>query len=107
VIRQRTFWKAAEALLLVACAGYWFGNTGLGLAVLWLSVSGQPRVACADSAGLVGSMAVWVSEHRLLLRTDDGRRIEIYRDEVSAREWATLKRLGLNGQLATGRNTSI
>lgn len=107
MFRQRTLWAAAEALLLIACAGYWFGNTGLGLAVLWLAGPGRPCVAAPRPMNLAGLRAVWVSERRLLLRADHGQRLEIYRDEVSALEWATLKRCCLNGQLATGRNTSI
>ena len=107
MIRQRTLWASAEALLLIACAGYWFGNTGLGLAVLWLAGPGRPPAAALRPRNLVGFRAVWVSEQRVLLRAGDGQRHEIYCDEVSAREWASLKRLCFNGQLATGRNTSI
>ena len=107
VIRERTLWTAVESLLLVACAGYWFGNTGVGLAVLWLAGPGWPCIAAPMSAHLAPLRAVWVSERRLLLRAEDGLRIEVYRDEVSAREWASLKRRGLTGQPATGRSTSI
>ncbi|TNF82697.1 MAG: hypothetical protein EP301_11825 [Gammaproteobacteria bacterium] len=107
MIRERTLWTALESLLLIACAGYWFGNTGVALAVLWLAGPGRPRAAERLPTNLSPLRPFWVSERRLLLRAEDGRRIEVYRDEVSPREWASLKRRCLTGQPATGRSTSI
>lgn len=97
-----------EALLIVAFAGVWFGNTGLGLAALWLAVPGRLRVEPVGPLfNLDGLWPVWLSRQRILLRGRGGRRVALYRDEMSASQWAALKRRCLNDQLATGRNTSI
>ena len=107
MIRERTLWTALESLLLLACAGYWFGNTGVALALLWLAGPGRPCAAELLPTNLSPLRPLWVSERRLLLRAEDGRRIEVYRDEVMPRDWASLKRHCLAGQPATGLNTSI
>ena len=109
-----------DALLLIGCAACWFGNTGFGLALLWLSCSGwlsqpgrAPRVVGSDGIEVVTAelTPVWLSEQRLCFKGRDGRRVDIYRDEVSTADWAALKRQALSGpqaaQLATGRSTSI
>ena len=96
-----------EALLCIVCAGFWFGNTGLGLATLWFAGPGRFRAEPAPVGDLDGLRPVWLSQRRLLLRGQDGRRVVFYRDEMDASQWAALKRRCLNDQLATGRNTSI
>lgn len=107
--RERRLWTLLDALLLVACAGYWFGNTGLGLALLWLAGPGRLGLAAeqvrAEEAD--ASTPIWLGERRLCLEGQDGRRIEIFRDELSAADWAALRRRALSGQPATGRSTSI
>ena len=119
MISLRKRWAALDALLLIACAAYWFGNSGFGLALLWVSGSGwlsRSAVAVGGdghgcAADFAGYTPVWLSEQRLCLKDRGGGSLEIYRDEVSAACWSALKRQAVSGQqdgqLATGRNTSI
>ena len=112
MISERRFWVLLDALLLIACAGYWLGNTGIGLALLWLAGPGwlereSEQAAERNMDQLRELNPIWVSEHRLCFRGPDGSRIEFFRDEASAAEWAALKRHALSSQLATGRSTSI
>ncbi len=109
MIAERRLWQLLDAVLLVACAACWFGNTGLALALLWLA---GPGWSCLAAGSCTAEQAaelrpIWLSERRLCLRDQRGSRIEIFRDEVSAAEWAALKRQALGNQLATGRSTSI
>ncbi len=96
-----------EAGLLLACASYWFGNTGLGLAVLWLAVPGRWQAEAVPAGAIDGLRPIWLSQRRILARGAHGRRIAFYADEMGASEWAALRRRCLNDQLATGRRTSI
>jgi hypothetical protein len=88
-----------EALLLIAGAGYWFGNTGAALAALWLAARPVPLLNMDPPRRLDDLQPVWVSPQRVLLRGEDGRRIEIFRDEMTAQSWAALKRRCLNAKL--------
>jgi hypothetical protein len=90
-IPSRTLQAGLEALLLVACAVYWFGNTGFGLALLWLATRRLPG-RCTAPNGFQHLRPICVTAHRVLLRAEDGRRIEIFRDEMTPAGWAALKR---------------
>lgn len=54
---------------------------------------------------------VHVTDSRVMIRTADGSRLEMFREEVPAAQWALLRRSSLNAdgddQPATGRSTSI
>ncbi len=106
-MRERTLWRAIEVMLLLACASFWFGNTGLGLTLLWLGCPGRLGIESALPPSLAGMKPVWVGQRRVRLGGEDGLRVDVYRDEMSPSEWASLKRQCLHAQLATGRSTSI
>ena len=94
----RTLQAGLDALFLVAFAGYWFGNTGIGLAALWLASRQLPgRFAAPDSFEHL--TPVCLTAQRALLRAEDGRRLEVFRDELSPARWAALKRLFFQPQL--------
>ena len=107
MLSARSRQRLLEALLVIACAGYWFGNSGLGLAILWLAGPGRGRPDSAVPANCEGLQPVWMSRGRICLRGEDGRCLEVFRDELNPRDWAALRRRCLNGQPATGRSTSI
>jgi hypothetical protein len=93
---------------MVACAWYWLGNTGVGLALLLLA--SRTRVAAGlDVESLLGIEArfLWVGRTRILVSCPYRGRLQIFRDEVNAAQWAALRRRGLGTQPATGRSTSI
>lgn len=92
MIRERTLWTVLESVLLIACAGYWFGNTGLGLAALWLAGPGRLHIESALPLSNTWGEPVWMSQRRVRLRAEDGRRVEYFRDEMSDSEWSALKR---------------
>ncbi len=108
MIRLRTVCNSLEMLLLCSCGWYWFGSTGLALAVLWLARSARRNTdGWQDALELDGWQPVWMSSYLLCLRAADGRRLQVFRDEVTASRWAALRRRGFDAQLATGRSTSI
>ena len=95
----------------VICAGYWFGSSGVGLAVLWLEAR---RATAERPAGdwrrvLARERLTFshVGTQRVLLVGERSGRIEVFRDEVSPADWAELRRGCLSVQPATGRSTSI
>ncbi len=107
MIGLRALWGLLEAVLLVVCASYWFGNTGAGLALLWLAVPDRLRFEPGEAPRLEAMRPIRLGCYRVCLRGADGRRHEIYRDELSPAQWAALKRRCFSAQLATGRSTSI
>lgn len=111
--RLRELHACVRMLLAVLCAAYWFGNSGLGLALLWWESrrSAASVAALPDDAWLqalendelvfahVGSLRVVVIGSRL------GRH-EVFRDELSEVAWIRLRRhcCGADrGEAATGR----
>jgi hypothetical protein len=110
---MRNLQAVADALLYLASGWIWFGSSGLALAVLWL-VSRRPIAApaAADRIGLPDPellIFAHVDDFRVLIICRDGRRLEVFRDELSALDWARLRRTCFclaGNQPATGRNTS-
>lgn len=108
MIARRSLFRLLERSLCVACAWYWFGASGAALAVLWLAARPLPPVT--SPRGLLAALETaddvmaHVTNGRLLVIHPHLGRLEVFRDEVSARHWARLKR---SCQPATGRSTSI
>lgn len=82
--------------LLLVGATFAFGNSGLGLALLWLEarrrreVSGPPpwpEVLATEAITFVH-----LSAFRVLFVAEASGRVEVFRDEVSARDWARVRR---------------
>ncbi len=99
------------AFLGLVCAGYWFGNTGLGLALLWMAArgigSGPEAVAWRKVLAEERLTFSHVTARRVLLVGARSGRLEVFRDEVDPAGWAALRRGCLRPQPATGRSTSI
>jgi hypothetical protein len=101
--------RAFETLRLtlnLICGWVWFGSSGVALVCLWIAAN--RREGAGDGAVVSDSGTVLfshVTPFRVVFTTRSGR-FEVYRDEVSALEWARLRRRCLTDQPATGRNTS-
>lgn len=118
---ERTLWRLLERLLTVAAAGIWFGTTGMGLSVLLIAARSRPvSVPLPESLLTAEVKWVWLGRSRILLRCARQGRLEVYRDELSADQWAALRRALIarpwpdgeaaavdGSQPATGRSTSI
>ncbi|HEY5645505.1 MAG TPA: hypothetical protein VIS76_06175 [Pseudomonadales bacterium] len=102
------------AVVGVLCAGYWFGNSGAGLALLWWesrrrSVSGGRRSAAGwiDRLDDDELIFAYVGAYRIVVVGRRCGRREVFRDELSELAWVRLRRRCWAVQPATGRSTSI
>ncbi|MGD8416394.1 MAG: hypothetical protein PVH91_05010 [Pseudomonadales bacterium] len=90
------------AVLLLVGAGYGFGNSGVGLALLWLEVRRERRDGRACTLArerrwreIIETEQLTfahVSPWRVLLVGERSGRVEVFRDEVTDPDWARLRR---------------
>ena len=122
---ERVLWRLLEWLLAVAAAGIWFGNTGMGLSVLLIAARSRPASVPPPESLLTAEIQwIWLGRSRILVRCARQGRLEVYRDELNADQWAALRRALIarpwpageaaadasavdGSQPATGRSTSI
>lgn len=80
-------------LLLAAGASVWFGNAGLGLLLLWGSAT-WPRWKCqVITIPLAEVREIWLYTATLVVREWNGRLVLVCRDELSAAEYARVRRI--------------
>ena len=108
--------------LALICGWYWFGASGVVLIGLWLVVEGRGDARLDPGANWsvflesAELQCLYLGDCRLVLRAGSLGRLEVYRDELPAEDWARLRRRCLMAkgpaghsrerQPATGRSTS-
>lgn len=110
LISLRRLLDLFQRLLCIVCGWYCFGASGAALVTLWFAAKPAPEPITAERFLVALNTAetgfIHLTRWRLLLIHPRWGRLEVFSDEVDARQWAELKRACV-GQPATGRNTSI
>ena len=89
-------WRKTFYCIITSASLYggwiWFGNSGLGLLGLWLSLH-YPRQKVRDLVIDFSELrAARLEPLRICLRFRTWRVAEIFRDEVNDQQWAALRR---------------
>jgi len=89
--RLRWWRHLVVAALGVAAGWVWFGSSGLVPLALWAWYS-RPLPGTAQRVAIGGIDAVRLGAWRTLATGGRGERLEIFRDELPAAQWAALRR---------------